>query len=294
MFRLKIIFVSAGMLLLAGCATPGEVSDVVRIQETKAEGGTPFTKALTDEYRAAAKHESEVEYEWSHAAIFARKGLKTAKGGVVPPEKISAWEIPESRVGELTDARKRLMAYLANGASERVPEAAAKAQVMFDCWIEEEAEGDSKSNCRAVFLATEPKLKILKVAAPPPKPAPKPKPMPEALPPLPAPFIVYFAFDKSDLDAKAMAVIKEAAEARGTTKATKVMITGHTDLAGDKGYNVGLSLARVVAVGNALVKEGVARSLLVDSWLGEEKPRVSTADGQREAENRRVEITLKR
>ena len=93
---------------------------------------------------------------------------------------------------------------------------------------------------------------------------------------------------------KAMAVIKDAAEAQDTTKSTRVVITGHTDLAGDKGYNVGLSLARVVAVGNALVKEGVARSLLVDSWLGEEKPRVSTSDGQREAENRRVEITLKR
>ena len=282
------------MLLLAGCATPGEVSDVVRIQETKAEGGTPFTKALTDEYRAYAKHESEEEYEWDHAAIYARKGLKTAKGGVVPPEEISTWEVPEGRLGEVTDARKRLMGYLANGAIERVPAAMAKAQVMFDCWIEEEAEGDSKSNCRSVFLATEPKLKFTKVAAPAPMPAPKPKPMPEVLPPLPAPFIVYFAFDKSDLDGKAMAVIKDAAEAQDTTKSTRVVITGHTDLAGDKGYNVGLSLARVVAVGNALVKEGVARSLLVDSWLGEEKPRVSTSDGQREAENRRVEITLKR
>jgi OOP family OmpA-OmpF porin len=42
----------------------------------------------------------------------------------------------------------------------------------------------------------------------------------------------------------------------------------------------------------ALVKDGVPDDQIAASWYGKENPRVPTADGVREPQNRRVEIML--
>jgi outer membrane protein OmpA-like peptidoglycan-associated protein len=40
------------------------------------------------------------------------------------------------------------------------------------------------------------------------------------------------------------------------------------------------------------VRTGVPASAISENWHGEENPRVPTADGVREPQNRRVEITM--
>ena len=89
--------------LLSGCA-----SNIKQIEEVQATGGTPFTQALTEEYRSFVAHEKD-ERDWSAADYFAIKGLAAAGGQVVLPEAVGD-------VGEhgpaLTDARARLMAAL--------------------------------------------------------------------------------------------------------------------------------------------------------------------------------------
>ena len=49
---------------------------------------------------------------------------------------------------------------------------------------------------------------------------------------------------------------------------------------------------RADTVKAALVKDGVPSSAIDESWHGKENPRVPTAAGVREPQNRRVEITM--
>lgn len=264
--------------LLGACATPWQVADVNEILEAPAPTvGSPFTKALFAGYKEEARHEAKDEYEWRHAVVFARKGLRAAQGEAVPPEEVAAnsWcEVPAARVKELEAARARLIGYYGNGARERVPAAAAKAQVKFDCWVEEETEGDANSTCRAEFLKTEPELQV-KAAAP-------------AAPKIVKTFIVYFDFNKSSLTKEAMKVLKEVEAAANEIKPTSIYVAGHTDTVGKAGYNDKLSKARAAAVEKQLAKQGI-KSIDAKSF-GFSKLAVPTKSNVKEAKNRRVEI----
>ncbi len=279
---MKLLHIAAAVGLVgltAACATPWEVSDVNDILATPAPtAGSAFTKALFSEYQAAAKYEAQVEYEWDDAAIFARKGLRAAAGEAVEPEQSGQnWVVPAARAKEVADARARLVGYWGNGARERVPAAAAKAQVSFDCWVEEEAEGDSNSDCRATFLKTEPELQVKPVVAAPP------------VPKIVKTFIVYFDFNKASITPAAQKTLKEVAAAQGEIKPSSIYVSGHTDTVGKSAYNDKLSLNRAKAVASALAKLGVSTTVDQKAF-GKTKLAVPTKDNTKEAKNRRVEI----
>ncbi|CUW41332.1 Putative outer membrane protein related peptidoglycan-associated (Lipo) protein [Magnetospirillum sp. XM-1] len=260
--------------LLGACATPWEVAEVNEILDAPAPTvGSPYTKALFTEYKAYAKHEATVEYEWDHAVVFARKGMAAHQGKITDPEVTADWPLMPDRVKELDAARARLVGYFGNGARERVPAAAAKAQVMFDCWIEEEAEGDTNSDCRAAFLKVEPELQV-KAAMPAKK--------------IVKTFIVYFDFNKSSLTKEAMKILKEVEAAAGEIKPSSIYVAGHTDTVGKAGYNDKLSKARAAAVEKQLAKQGI-KSIDAKSF-GFTKLAVPTKANTKEAKNRRVEI----
>jgi outer membrane protein OmpA-like peptidoglycan-associated protein len=129
-------------------------------------------------------------------------------------------------------------------------------------------------------------------AAPPPAPvAAPPAPPPAAVAPQQQMFIVFFEFDKSALTADGKKVVDAAAAAFKSGK-SGVAIAGYTDLAGTQQYNLALSKRRADAVKSALVRDGVPAAAINESWHGKENPRVPTADGVREPQNRRVEITM--
>ena len=133
--------------------------------------------------------------------------------------------------------------------------------------------------------------------APPPPPAPTPvvaappAPPPAAVAPSKQMFIVFFEFDKSSLTPDGKKVVDAAAAAFKSGKPS-VAIAGYTDLAGTQQYNLALSKRRAETVKAALVRDGVPASAIDESWHGKENPRVPTADGVREPQNRRVEITM--
>jgi OOP family OmpA-OmpF porin len=131
-------------------------------------------------------------------------------------------------------------------------------------------------------------------------PAPAPAPTPVAAPPAPPPaavapsnqvFIVFFEFDKSSMTPDGRKVVDAAAAAYKSGK-SGVAIAGYTDLAGSQQYNLALSKRRADTVKAALVRDGVPVSVIDEKWFGKENPRVPTADGVREPQNRRVEITM--
>jgi len=128
---------------------------------------------------------------------------------------------------------------------------------------------------------------------PPPAPpvvAPPPPP-PAVVAPQKQVFIVFFEFDKSSLTADGRRVVDAAAAAFKSGK-SNVAIAGYTDLVGTQKYNLALSKRRADTVKAALVRDGVPAAAIDVSWHGKENPRVPTADGVREPQNRRVEITM--
>jgi OOP family OmpA-OmpF porin len=129
-------------------------------------------------------------------------------------------------------------------------------------------------------------------AAPPPAPvAAPPAPPPAAMAPSKQMFIVFFEFDKSSLTPDGKKVVDAAAAAFKSGK-SNVALAGYTDLSGTQQYNLALSHRRADMVKAALVKDGVPASVIAENWYGKQNPRVPTADGVREPQNRRVEVTM--
>lgn len=107
------------------------------------------------------------------------------------------------------------------------------------------------------------------------------------------PFTVYFAFDSADLDDAAAKMVAEIADSQRRTGASVVIAAGHADRAGSASYNTVLSRRRAEAVVRALNGADVSRDNMVVEFFGETRPAVPTGDGERRAENRRVEIYLR-
>jgi len=128
--------------------------------------------------------------------------------------------------------------------------------------------------------------------APVPVAAPAPTPAPKAIPAAPKNFIVFFDFDKAQVTPEAARIISQAAAQSKTSGATRIDLTGHTDLAGADKYNQVLSLKRANAVKDQLVKLGVPADQIIVVAKGKTSPMVQTPDGVREPQNRRVEIVL--
>ena len=133
---------------------------------------------------------------------------------------------------------------------------------------------------------------------PPPPPAPAPAPAPAPLPPCPpaavtpGPFLVFFDWDQSLVTAEAAAILDRAAEQYAATGQTSIALAGHADKSGKDDYNVRLSQRRADAVKAYMVGKGVPASVIGTEAFGESRPLVDTADGVREPQNRRVEITF--
>jgi outer membrane protein OmpA-like peptidoglycan-associated protein len=132
--------------------------------------------------------------------------------------------------------------------------------------------------------------------APPPPPPSAYGPAPAAAPaPLASQgrsFRVFFDFDKASLTRDGERVVREAAEAYRKTGSARVEVTGYTDLSGTPQYDESLSKRRADSVRAALVARGVPAGSITQNWHGKRDPLVSTADGVREAKNRRVDIVL--
>ena len=89
-----------------------------------------------------------------------------------------------------------------------------------------------------------------------------------------------------------MKVIADAIAAKASSKAGSIVVTGHTDLSGTKGYNNGLSKRRAAAVAKTITAKGVKKDQVRTQAFGQDEPAVKTADGTKEPRNRRVEIRL--
>jgi len=277
-------------LLLAGCA--GMQLNTAR--ETQ-PAGTPFAQSLFAGYMELAETEY-AEFDYADADLFASKAIATTGEAEVLPEEIEARKLPDDAVGDLTDARARLMAVLDATARKKAAAVAARAQVMFDCWMQEQEENlqpEDIAKCRADFfealeLAESIMAKKKKKAAPAKK-------APAAAMAFPARhWVIYFDHNGKALDADANADIAAivAHYKTGKGKKVKIRLGGHTDSSGTPEYNVGLALDRADEVALALIDAGVIANDIIIRGYGQAEPAVATPAGQREAKNRRVEVEV--
>jgi OOP family OmpA-OmpF porin len=244
--------------------------------------GTAFEQALKQEYQTLGEFEF-AQSDHQHAQIDIRKGIAAGQGTSPAPEDPRDWYLPDRSRHELIENHDKLVAALDDGGRTRNPAAAARAQVMFDCWVEEEHEDvwyrgaanpyqpEDLKRCKEGFLAAMQELLV----------APQSN------------FIIFFAFDKYNLDAAAMRVVSDIVGAAQKSPNARVSVFGFTDRAGSVQYNLELSKKRAEAVAGALRARGIAANRIAASGFGESRPRVPTADGVPEAQNRRDEIEVK-
>jgi OOP family OmpA-OmpF porin len=277
-----------------GCAG----QELPSVQEMEA-GGSAFNKALFGEYLDRSSMEY-AEGDYIKSDLFAVKARGAAAGEDVGPVVLADHRLPASAVGELSQARRELVEALDGNGRTTVPELAAHTQRQFDCWVEEQEENiqpEDIAACRAAFWAG---LKQIQDAIRPAPMAAEPEPEPMAAPePAPAMevpqmpvFFVFLDFDSADLDAKAQGLVENIAKQIGIRDPARVFITGHADKAGSHDYNMALSERRAQAVADAIAGHGVDAMVLTAMAMSEDEPRVDTADGARERQNRYVKVTI--
>ena len=139
------------------------------------------------------------------------------------------------------------------------------------------------------FFTPPPPPPVEVVTPPPPPPPPTPAPV-ETIVCSPGPFIVFFEWDKSDITPEAASILDNAVTQYQNCGNAQVMLAGHADKSGSASYNVGLSQRRNAAVRGYLTSRSIPDTVIASEAFGEARPRVDTADGVREVQNRRVEV----
>jgi len=263
-------------IFLAGCA--GSTLDYSDLRKLDVQG-QDFKSALSREYKSFALYENDEMGDWNDASHFKKKAFLVALGRNTEPEVLEERTLPWDNRPELASARRRLVKALDSGGRAITPKKAARAQASFDCWVEQQEEDfqpDDIAKCRKAFYKAVWYVEEgLAVAAA----------SPDA-------FTIFFKFDSADLVPDQAGTLNAIATASKLGKEVRLLVSGHSDRAGPKGYNLVLSQLRALSIENALLRHGVSQDLIAVTARGEEQPRIATPDGTREPRNRRVEIIL--
>jgi outer membrane protein OmpA-like peptidoglycan-associated protein len=128
---------------------------------------------------------------------------------------------------------------------------------------------------------------------PPPVVAPPPPPPPPPVATCPtSEFVVYFEWDRSNLNQAALETIDAAVNRARQCNVSGVVVVGHTDTSGSAEYNIGLSERRASVVRDALVARGIGAGSISTQARGETDLARETRDGVREPLNRRTAVTI--
>lgn len=109
--------------------------------------------------------------------------------------------------------------------------------------------------------------------------------------PLSALRVVYFAFDRSELNEEAKAMLDENARWMKANPEVIVRVEGHCDERGAPEYNLALGERRARKVKDYLVGQGIAPDNLITASFGEEVPIDRAHNDRAWARNRRAAFT---
>ena len=103
---------------------------------------------------------------------------------------------------------------------------------------------------------------------------------------------VNFDTNSANLKSESYDVLAGVAETLNAHSAIHVEVAGHTDSAGDAGYNQGLSQRRAETVMNYLATKGVSADRMRAKGYGETQPVADNGTAAGRAANRRVELRV--
>ena len=105
-------------------------------------------------------------------------------------------------------------------------------------------------------------------------------------------YIVFFDWDKSDITPASASILDNIADDFRSQGPSQIDIACHIDRSRSAQYSVGLAERQASSVRRYLESRGVPDSSITSQTFGESRPAVPTADGVRESQNRRCEITF--
>lgn len=288
----------AGMMLLSACGATFDYDRLESIEIT----GTTFPDHLARAYQEFSLFEARHMNDWADGAHFGRKALAVLNGEHVAPENIDNWWIRKEYRGRLSQERLRLVSLLEPDVLRQSPEAAARAQAGFDCWVEQQEENWQQEHieaCREQYFSATARLErqLGFIEADPE--APKVTSVVQTGIPFPRAradrqVLLSFDFDSAAIPATGLLKISEIVEMYEQGAPVTIVVSGHTDRAGPEPYNERLSRQRAESVRKKLIEAGVPVQLITATSHGERRPLLATENGVREPLNRRVEITLGR
>ena len=115
----------------------------------------------------------------------------------------------------------------------------------------------------------------------------------EALPGVPASFILYFLEGKDELTPDSKVELDKVFGELKRRPLPDIMVIGHTDTVGGLDYNDKLSKARADRLRDMLVELGIPGERIQAAGRGKRELLVPTEDNVSEARNRRVEINVR-
>jgi OOP family OmpA-OmpF porin len=256
------------MLLVASlCAAFGACT---ALPPSKTEAlGPPFNEDAKQGYVALASSEwNQGDWDFLH---FDRKATDAMLGDQVWPDRVASRRMPASARQEMLVQRARLVDALEESARRQSPRDAAKAQIAFDCWLDEvgaSGRASQETGCKDTFTE---QLALVEAR----------------LYDVPNMYAVFFETSSALLSVPARNTITDAVRAVRFLEPRRIDVVGFADATGATAYNETLANERALAVVEGLLQAGVPADLINPQARG------ATGDGTA-AENRRVEIALVR
>ena len=245
-----------------------------------------FKEALADNYRKFVNFEAEQMMDWRDAGYFADKALRILKDqSPAKREEIKDWRIAKPFQEDLKAAARRLDIAMQVIPPDQFSTSMAKAISSYDCWIEQAEEGwqfDHIAQCRTSFeealQAIENQTKMTfsnqgtaKIS-----------------------IELFHNHNEASPLQENLALLQSFTERHWNDVKMHIHIEGHADRSGTEPYNHKLSVARAIAVSNAIATPWPEEYTSSIAGAGETKPAFTTADGVRDPRNRRtvIEITF--
>lgn len=243
---------------------------------TMAPQGSLFSQGLRTGYFDLADQQAQ-QLDLPDRGHFLRKAVASAKALNVQPDMVAYRTLAADQVTEFEAARARLLSGLDRGGRVRAAQAAAKAQVSYDCWLEETEAGNQAAAdaCKSAFEDAMQQVEQALATG------------------VGNEYVLFFNWDSAEITPVTVQILQQIVQDFQQGRIARVYIAGHADRSGAEPYNLTLSERRARTVAAELAARGIPQGEFDIEAFGETRPRVPTADGVREAQNRRVEILFK-